>query len=239
MVSQISLESRLALNKVFEKNISSDKSFSNIASNTVQIRIGKDTSSGLMLTTDGFVLTAYHCIDSIENTDSKSFSDVKSSITTLDGNIYPIYNNFVVYDKENDIALIKAIMPNKPEAINYDLPANGLAVNQEITSLGYWNCILVDYTGKIRSLNHSTSVLLGSNETLLKNTLLTDAEITSGCSGGSFVTSKGEYAGLIMFGGGYSLGDYFPFSGGHNFKQVKSFVKKCAYKLNLISVFQD
>ncbi|MEA3429950.1 MAG: trypsin-like serine protease [Nanoarchaeota archaeon] len=232
--SQTGLESILALEKAMkdyesqeltkqesEKNISDNLIIVNSSSRELKkLSNGKfgieDESSGtgLLLTTDGFILTAYHNIESyIDDWHNINHGMPKDKITTgtlnfifdryyiidQQRNSYPIDITTYAFMPEYDIALIKAINFKKPEPIKFKILKKELEVNNAIKLFGIRNGTPYNQYGKIIKTKHNAR-MINNDGKLVTDTYLTDAYSVPGFSGGAFTTTNGELAGIATYG---------------------------------------
>lgn len=153
------LESVLALSSLVENNendgLSGQESENNMADNLVSV-VGlnsihkplpngsismetKGVGTGLMLTTDGFVLTAYHNIQSYENDWNRIRDSELSTTKNVQKWMERMRWQYAIIDQNNeshpidvtlwatapalDIAIIKAVIFEKPEPIRFNMTA--------------------------------------------------------------------------------------------------------------------
>ena len=135
--------------------------------------------SGVIVTTDGYILTNNHVVDGaddikVEMTDDRSFTA-----------------KLVGTDKASDLALLKVNAPDlHPIALGN---SEGVKVGDVVLAVG--NPLGVGQTvtmGIISAKGRSTSVGDGGYEDFLQ----TDAPINHGNSGGALVNTKGELVGI-------------------------------------------
>jgi len=135
--------------------------------------------SGVVVTTDGYILTNYHVVDSADDI-TVEFNDGRTEKAKLVGS-----------DKPSDLALLKvsgkdlkAIAIGNSDAVKVGdvvlAVGNPLGVGQTVTM------------GIISGKGRSTAVGDGSYEDFLQ----TDAPINHGNSGGALVNTKGELVGI-------------------------------------------
>lgn len=270
---QAGLESRLALNRVMEGNRNRDlteqESEKNIADNLVVVAgfdgvnerradgsvnmKGKEIGTGLRLTTDGFILTAYHNIQAYEkdwrriNTENPAIEanihswmeDMKMRYAVVDQqrNAYPIDTTFWATNPALDIALIKAVILEKPEPIDFRLVTGDLEVGDEIKLLGLRDQKQYNQYGKVISASRDTPIDYAETGELVSttyDTFLTDAYGIPGFSGGVFTTLRGEFAGLALYiqrNGNGQIGH----TGGAKARNIVNLVKESAYELNKLN----
>src|SRR3989344_1959486 len=232
------LESKLALKRVMEGNRNRDlteqESERNIADNLVVVagfdeidkRLAdgsvnmktKGVGTGLQLTTDGFILTAYHNIQAYEEdwrrinetnpaTEANVHSwmeDMKMRYAVVDQqrNSYPIDTTFWTANPTLDIALIKAVILKKPKPIDFRIATEDLEVDDEVKLFGLREQRPYNKYGKVISASRDAPIRHAKTGKLVSttyDTFLTDAYGTPGFSGGIFTTLHGEFAGLALY----------------------------------------
>ena len=265
------LESRLALNKVMrgDKNryLTKQESEKNIKDNLVVVAgfdgveemladgsinmKGKGAGTGLRLTTDGFILTAYHNIQAYEDdwrrinkenpiTNTNAYSwmeDMKMRYAVVDRQkkTYPIDTTFWATDAALDIALIKAVILEKPEPIDFRITTENLEVDNKVKLLALKNQEQYVQHGKVISTSGNTQINDAKTEkpvSIIHDTFLTDAYGTPGFSGGPFVNSRGEFMGMILYILSKSDDEQVGYAGGAKAENIVNFIKKSTYELN-------
>ena len=270
---QAGLESRLTLNRVMEgnrnRNLTEQESEKNIADNLVVVagfdgmkeRLadgsvnmnGKGIGTGLRLTTDGFILTAYHNIQAYEAdwrrinaenpaTEANVHSwmedmEMRYAVVDQQRNAYPIDTTFWVTNPGLDIALIKAVILKKPEPIDFRLVTGDLKVGDEIKLFGLRDQRPYNQYGRVISASHDVPINYPETRELVSttyDTFLTDAYGTPGFSGGVFTNLRGEFAGLVLYiqrDGTEQIGH----AGGAKARNIVDLVKESAYRLNKLN----
>src|SRR5262245_56413087 len=143
-------------------------------------RGGKQRSlgSGVVVTTDGYILTNYHVVDGADEI-KVEFTDGRNETAKLVGS-----------DKPSDLALLKVNGTYKALALgNSDSVKVGDVVLAVGNPLGVGQTVTM---GIISGKGRSTGVGDGSYEDFLQ----TDAPINHGNSGGALVSTKGELVGI-------------------------------------------
>ncbi|MBI2673573.1 trypsin-like peptidase domain-containing protein [Candidatus Woesearchaeota archaeon] len=237
-LAEISLESRVALASAIcgHNDIPAEESEENIRTNLVNVCDGSFSSqspdgqicmkggkggSGLMITTDGWIVTAYHNIKLLKNRLDEIAMQISHLAFTeqniraflceitkrcggvVDQNkkLYPI-NPFMYFaSPQMDIALIKAMTDREPAPVRFKVSYSDLKLGDEIMLFGLKNQRLYSQYGKVTLTDFSP---YSKNEfteegSVINDTFLTDAYGTSGFSGGAFTTLKGEFAGLSLY----------------------------------------
>ncbi len=151
--------------------------------------------SGVIISTDGYILTNNHVVNSSESSSSSSSFYSLGEATKI---TVTLYNDDTEYtakivgtDEQTDLAVIKIDKT--------DLTAATLG-DSDAVQVGEW-CMAIGNplgmessvtTGSISALNRKITDSDGKNYTLIQ----TDAAINSGNSGGALVNSNGEVIGI-------------------------------------------
>lgn len=149
----------------------------------------KAEGSGIILTSDGYIMTNYHVV---QYADPKN---VRSKNTTLEvflSDKQQAKAKFIGGDPKNDLAVIKIDKNHLPPAELGD--SASLEVGELAVAIG--NPLGLEFQGSvtvgvISALNRTVSV---EDKTL--NLIQTDAAINPGNSGGALVNSKGQVIGI-------------------------------------------
>lgn len=145
------------------------------------------TGTGIVYSSDGYIITNAHVIYDSEYTNSKA---VKVTVVMNDKTEYEA--QIVAYDKEADIAVLKADAENLTAAKFGD--SSSVSVGDPVIAIG--NPLGLDLfntvtSGIISGLNRNITI----NDTEM-NLIQTDAAINSGNSGGPLINDKGEVIGI-------------------------------------------
>lgn len=238
--SKLALASFLQVNRNGNRNkrLTRERSEQNIKDNLVSVRGFKEHSltaletknegSGLLITTDGWTLTAYHNVEKYFD-EWKKIQEEKSPTDTgmdcwnrltlkygiLRQNIhaaYPIDPTVCRFDPTLDIALIKAIIPRKPKPLRFRIAQEDLKVGEEIRLSALVNYSIYRRFGIVTDTNINQDIIdiktLKVTHTVY-DAFVTTAPVVHGVSGCAYTTLKGEYAGLCVFGkkdGSHSAG---------------------------------
>lgn len=174
---------------------------------------GESAGSGIVLSSDGLIMTNKHVADS---------DQVSYSVVTSDGTIYK-NAKVLARDPYNDVAFLKVDAKNlKPAKLS---DSSNYVVGQRVVAIGnalgqFQNTategIVSGYGRSIQAGDGS-----GSTETLT-NLIQTDAAINPGNSGGPLVTTAGEVIGMntATAGNAQNIGFSIPVSEIKN--QIKS-----------------
>ncbi len=176
---------------------------SSTSSNTTPNSYKVDSAGcGLRLTTDGYILTAFHVIEAayeklhgaVDGPNYVWINDLNNSQHYLDP-------SFMVVDPEYDLALIKAYDPHVGEMIRFNLNYEGLGFKQKISALAldHKNKEIVSTEGTVYAYlkNFPTVNSKGTRRSAIAELFLTSAPIQFGNSGGIFITEDGSLAGTI------------------------------------------
>lgn len=146
--------------------------------------------SGVIYTTDGFIITNYHVIADVVNTHSESSSVEVFLMSDPDE---AIDAKIIGYNVSADLAVIKIEKKN--------LPAVEIANSDEVKVGQY--AIAIGCPGGIEFLNSvSYGIISGLNRTITIDSIgemeliQTDAAINPGNSGGALLNSKGQLIGI-------------------------------------------
>ena len=136
--------------------------------------------SGVLISSDGKILTNAHVVDGIRG------SDVKLEVKTSDGRTYPA--TVLGKDKELDIALIKIGASHVPFAKLGD--SDNLRIGEWVVAIG--NPLGLEHTVTQGIISARGRKLMGGVESFLQ----TDAAINRGNSGGPLLNLRGEVIGI-------------------------------------------
>lgn len=232
------LKSILALYNSLDSNVSKNDSIRSIADNVVNIT-GRSkrnfySGAGLMITTDGFILTAYHVLSTFLHNWKKLNNEQiyldkltrESRIEDKFGGTYPLDITVCFFDKSHDLALIKAVKDDEPSPIEFNIRKTRLR-KQDIRLYSFKDDDAFNQLGKVISFHDSIKHSRGK-PTL--ETFLTDAYGIQGFSGGVFIDSRGALAGIHTY-----ISDYereIGYAGGVGSNHIIKLVRKSAYELS-------
>ncbi len=205
--------------------------------------------TGLLITESGFVLTAYHVVKHFIKEWKREAERLHKGEASLDewlasdalryaiagqgGGLFPLDVTCWSVWPSRDIALIKALtsgedgIPYRP----YRVADRNLAKGNLVTAYGIAGKALGKGEGRVvesgMTLPQYCNPKAGE---AIAGHFSTDIPVQSGTSGGAFVNSKGEYAGMVCWGwadtdeaGGACIGD------------IRSFVAAYAERLERIA----
>ncbi len=176
----------------------------------VEITIeGRHFANGLLITGEGYFLTASHCVNTddtiklIEINQQLSMSP-PFCIRAYDGNEYPIVESCRAREEE-DIALAKADIPGtnyQPTYACIEMLHFDLLRNSNVTQVTRWNGKIKHSAGLIsETQSNIASGEGGKIDTLLTHHFtLSDAPGMAGDSGGVIISDYGQLLGFITCG---------------------------------------
>ncbi len=143
---------------------------------------GRGTGTGIVLTSDGEILTNAHVVEGAESV-SILFSD----------SIDPIPVAVLALDSGNDLALLKVDRTDLRPAIFAD--PSTIDVGDEVVAVGF--ALALDGGPTVtRGIISALRRTIANNDGALDGLIQTDAAISSGNSGGPLVNAKGEVVGI-------------------------------------------
>lgn len=184
---------RAAVKKVLPSVVSVDKSerIRRFFSNEVELR-QTGTGSGVIISKDGYILTNNHVVQGADLVKVR-LSDKRSFDAKVVGT-----------DPRSDLAVLKINAPNLVAAEMAD--SSKLEIGEWVIAvgnpLGFSNTVSV---GVVSSLNRT----LPTQESILVNSIQTDAAINQGNSGGALANASGQVVGInsaIASNSGGSIG---------------------------------
>jgi len=178
------------------RNVSVDTSLEQISENLVEVMVDscgkRSLGSGLMITTDGYVITAHHVIDEMIKNGGRG------RVKTQDGATYPVSTKNVWYNVSTDIAVIKASKASgysQPIKVKVDQDCK-LKKGDEVRILGFRDGQKYNTMGIITDQNHSWKQEDGK---VIHDLFQTDARGKQGQSGGVIANGKGELIGIVVY----------------------------------------
>jgi putative serine protease PepD len=159
-----------------------------VVSISVQSPSGSGTGSGVVIRSDGYILTNNHVVDAAQGVVTVSFNGAES---------VDVPARVVGRDPDTDLAVIKVLTDKKavPAALGQ---SRGLVVGDPVIAIGSpLGLAGTVTTGIISALNRTVNVPGESGgRTPLFNAIQTDAAINPGNSGGALVDAKGQVIGI-------------------------------------------
>ncbi|MEO6206022.1 MAG: trypsin-like peptidase domain-containing protein [Mycobacteriales bacterium] len=162
----------------------------NVVNISVQSPAGSGTGSGVVITSDGYVLTNNHVIAAVA-------SGGTLTVSFNGANAIDVPATIVGRDPDTDLAVIKvqSQTPLKPATLGQ---SRGLVVGDPVVAIGSpLGLAGTVTTGIISALNRTVNVPgeSGGSQPLF-NAIQTDAAINPGNSGGPLVDAKGQVIGI-------------------------------------------
>ncbi|MFT4304388.1 MAG: S1 family peptidase [Candidatus Woesearchaeota archaeon] len=178
------------------RNLSSSQSLEQISDNLVEVIVENDkeksVGSGLMITTDGYVITAHHVVENM------IANGAKAKIRAQNGLMYSVPKNTIWYNQDTDIAIIKAtkVCPySKPIKVKVDQSCN-LNKGKEVRILGFRDGQKYNTMGVITNPSH---IWRQPNGNSIHDLFQTDARAKEGQSGGIIANGNGEIIGIVVY----------------------------------------
>jgi putative serine protease PepD len=154
-----------------------------------------DEGSGIILTTDGLIMTNNHVVSAAGNAGPANTGGPRTTVTLADGRTAPFA--VVATDPTSDIAIVRAqgISGLTPIALG---SSSNLRVGQQVVAVG---CPLglqgTVTTGVISALHRPVSSATDSaNKPIPLDAIQTDAPMNPGNSGGALVDMNGQLIGM-------------------------------------------
>lgn len=171
-----------------------DSIFSMFGSGSSQSSTATASGSGIIISSDGYILTNNHVVDTSSSSSSSSFYQVTEA-----NKVYvKLYNDDTKYeatiigkDSQTDLAVIKV---DKNDLTAAEMGnSDSLKVGEFVMAVG--NPLNLDSSitcGVVSSLNREVKDSDGNTYTMIQ----TDSAINSGNSGGALVNSQGQVVGI-------------------------------------------
>ncbi|MBI4016942.1 MAG: trypsin-like peptidase domain-containing protein [Candidatus Aenigmarchaeota archaeon] len=177
------------------RRVTREQSLEEISNNVVEIfvEVGmmRTRGSGLMFTTDGYVLTAHHVVEDLIG----CMGSVK--IKTQDGQEQYIKEKSMWYNEKTDIAILKVGKCTVPAPIKIKVSQDGmLQKGDEIRILGFRDGQKYNTLGMITNPHFDYK----STKKIIYDLFQTDARGLQGQSGGIIANGDGELIGIVVFG---------------------------------------
>jgi V8-like Glu-specific endopeptidase len=200
-----------------------------------------DFGSGLLLTTNGLILTAYHTIKEWEEdwteirkigpTEDNIFGEFASRIEGYFASdhkkTYQMDPTFYVKDTEHDIAIVKAIMPNDPRGSGIRLSPNQLKENQRLWK--YSNSYRTTKPERSHVVSNNYDINIGAEFTPDTFVILSESE--AGDSGSPITNNNDDLVGVIIAGGKVSRHNFVY---GTKSEYIRKLIEKAATELRKI-----
>ena len=178
------------------RNLTTTQSLEEISNNLIEVMVegnGKTSlGSGLMITNDGYVITAHHVINEMIH------AGAKAKVRAQNGSTYSVGKEDVWYDAGTDIAVIKAAKLSgyaRPIRIkvNQDCILNN---GDEVRILGFRDGQKYNTMGMVTI---PSLKWIKEEGTVVQDLFQTDARGKQGQSGGVIANSDGELIGIAVY----------------------------------------
>ena len=154
-----------------------------------------DVGSGIVMTTDGLIMTNAHVVSAAQHPASADPGDPRTLVTFADGRTAPF--TIVATDPTCDIAVVRADGSSGLTPITFGSSAD-LRVGQQVAAVG--SPLGLDgtvTTGVISALDRPLSTAAGSaDQATAIDAIQTDAPLNPGNSGGALVNANAELVGM-------------------------------------------
>jgi serine protease Do len=174
-----------------------------LAPSVANLRITRETrrgrmpagaGSGVVLTSDGFVLTSAHVVAGRGRQGRAAFVDGREFSFSIVGS-----------DRFSDLAVVRTEARDLVPAILGD--AERLRVGQLVVAIGNPHGFAGSVTaGVVSAVGRSLPARSGTNVRIIDNVIQTDAALNPGNSGGALVNGRGEVVGVNTAVAGIGLG---------------------------------
>ena len=151
------------------------------------------SGSGVVITADGFMLTAAHVVGSTDGRGRASFADGRELDFELIG-----------ADPLSDLAVVRAVGEVAPAELG---DAEKLRVGQLVVAIGNPHGFAGSVTaGVVSALGRSLPAQAGDTMRVIENVIQTDAALNPGNSGGALADARGRVVGINTAVAGIGLG---------------------------------
>ena len=243
-----------ALHEVFAPGeVSSRQSERNIMDSMVRFsRDGADFCSGLLLTMDGFVLTAHHCIDRYEPAWTASLQvmslrreneELMRELGTVRvhnryGGSFPVDTDFLATYAIYDLAVIKAEVPESgSRAVRFNMMLEDPEIADPVRLLAFEDGRLMIYEGSVivpsLKSNYIDNTGAEMDPRVMEDILFTDVYIEGGFSGGVTISATGELMGTNAWGTNLGISDQDIASGHAKARHIDTLVRRVYDDLHL------
>ncbi len=208
------------------RNLTPKTSLEQISNNLVEVIVNTDnrkiSGSGLMITTDGYVITAHHVIkEMIENHGT-------AKVRTRRGVVYPVPGESIWYNKNTDIAVIKARRPcahSEPIKVKVDRDSK-LKTGEEVRVFGFLNGQEYNTLGVVTNPSYEWTQEGGN---VVYDLFQTDVRTKEGQSGGIVANGNGELIGIVVYSLKHS-GEEIGVLGGAKISNALAYINQIAAK---------
>ncbi len=208
------------------RNVSTQESLENISNGLVEIRVDSDQGtklgSGLMITSDGYIVTAHHVVDEMIR------NERKARVRMQNGLLYNVSRENVWFNKSTDIAVIKAAKPSsypKPIRVKVDQDCK-LKRGDEVRILGFRDGQKYNTMG---SITNPSLVWRQDGGNVVSDLFQTDARGKPGQSGGVIANGDGELIGIVVYSA-TRTGEEIGVMGGAKLSNALAYINQIAAK---------
>lgn len=244
-----------ALRPIFDNgdDISAGESEKNIMEHMVRLsRSGADYCSGLQLTTDGFILTAHHCIDKYEIAWSSHLhgrslgskhEELMSELREIEiidrhGDTSHIDEGFLATFQVYDLALIKANLEEGEHLpVRFNVSLADPEISDPVELLAFKDGILMMYDGNVIAPTIDSNYIDNTgvpdvDPRIMEDILFTNVYIEGGFSGGVIISDSGELMGTNAWGTGFGMSEDDLVSGHAKAKHIDTLVRRAYDELH-------
>ncbi|MFH1637186.1 MAG: trypsin-like serine protease [Candidatus Woesearchaeota archaeon] len=174
------------------ENLNPEKSKQNISSGIVEItEFGQHSSNGILITSDGYFLTAKHCLEG---------SFLWQSVMLSNGTSYPI-SEVCCFNDEEDIAMAKAKIPTESKSMEYKIYQEDYSQKIAVSLITRRQGKLINKYGFCEKPWNKARTPIGEGKfAQWSNHFTLNLDSFTGDSGGSVVSSDGRLMGLWSTG---------------------------------------
>ncbi|MBW2263575.1 MAG: trypsin-like serine protease [Deltaproteobacteria bacterium] len=243
-----------ALHEVFVPGeVQAWESERNILDNMVRFSSdGADFCSGLLLTTDGFVLTAHHCIDkyepawtanlqvmSLRRENDGLMQELRSvRIHNRYGGVFSLDAGFLATYPIYDLAVVKAEVPESgSRAVRFHMALEDPGIADPVRLLAFEEGTLMIYEGNVivptLGSNYIDNTGAQMDPRVMEDILFTDVYIEEGFSGGVLINASGELMGTNAWGTNFGISQEDIASGHAKARHIDTLVRRVYDDLHL------
>ncbi len=169
------------------------------------------TSSGILLTENGFFVTTYHSIRGFEPIFAQNCTKAITKHTVSDflcenagyvvldqnNNLYSLDPSFLFTDSIHDLALLKVLMPGKIKALPYNISNRPVEKDESLLLVGMKSGLYVGEARIIVDNPKVTSKKCGQTGPTLDDLFWAEGYTEPGYSGGAIIDQSGSLHGII------------------------------------------
>ncbi len=172
---------------VYPLQSSTRRIYQSVVEIDIQRRDGRpDSGSGVLLTENGYVVTAHHVMDDF----------VGGVARTHDGQEYRIMHPIIISSPRHDIAIIKVDMEGMARPVPYNRDFREPFAGMAVFTFGFYEGIPFNQMGRVTQSGYDARY----NALFVEDTALTSVYIRGGFSGGAVVRAdNGALAGITTY----------------------------------------